>query len=74
MQNCFAVITCGVGTANICMRVNPETFTHEDELIRTVKGFFFPQDHERRMSINQETVEKILKYLEHSVKVTSELT
>ena len=73
MENCFAIITCGVGTTNICIRVNPETFSYEDELIRTVKGFFFPEGHERRMSIKPETLEKILKYLEHSAKVTEEL-
>ena len=73
MKNCFAVITCGVGTANICIRVNPETFSYEDELIRTIKGFFFPEGHERRISIKPDTLEKILKYLEHSVKITKEL-
>ncbi|MBL7002264.1 MAG: DUF262 domain-containing protein [Nitrosopumilus sp.] len=72
MKNCFAVITCGVGTTNICIRVNPETFSYEDELIRTVKGFFFPEEHERRMSIKPETLEKILTYLEHSVKITKD--
>jgi uncharacterized protein with ParB-like and HNH nuclease domain len=73
MKNCFAVITCGVGTANICMRVDSETFSYEDELIRTVKGFFFPEGHERRISIKLDTVDNILKYLEHSVKVTENL-
>ena len=73
MENCFAVITCGVGTANICIRVDSETFSYEDELIRTVKGFFFPEGHERRISVKSDTVDKILKYLEHSVKVTENL-
>ncbi len=73
MENCFAVITCGVGTASICIRVNPETFSYEDELIRTVKGFFFPEGQERRISIKLDTLEKIIKYLEHSIKVTKEL-
>jgi len=72
MKNCFAVITCGIGTTNICIRVNPETFSYEDELIRTVKGFFFPEEHERRMSIKPETLEKILTYLVHSVKITKD--
>jgi len=72
MENCFAVITCGIGTANICIRVDSETFSFEDELIRTVKGFFFTkkENSERRISIKPENIEKILTYLEHSVKVT----
>jgi len=72
--NCFAVIQCGVGTANICIRVNPETFTYEDELIRTVKGFFFggEQEGERRISIKNDNLDKILTYLEHSVQITKD--
>jgi len=72
MENCFAVIQCGVGTANICIHVDSETFSHEDELIRTVKGFFFTkkENSERRISIKPENIEKILTYLEHSVKIT----
>ena len=72
--NCFAVIQCGVGTANICIRVNPETFTYEDELIRTVKGFFFggEQEGERRISIKNDNLDRILTYLEHSVQITKD--
>ena len=69
MKNCFAVITCGVGTANICFRIDPQTFSHDDEMVRTVKGFFFDKGCERRISLKPETFDKILTYLEHSVKV-----
>ena len=63
-----------MGTANICIRVNPETFTYEDELIRTVKGFFFggEQEGERRISIKNDNLDKILTYLEHSVQITKD--
>ena len=73
-NNCFAVIQCGVGTANICIRVNPKTFTNENELIRTVKGFFFSgdQEGERRISIKRDNLDKILTYLEHSVQITKD--
>jgi len=73
-RNRFAILKCGTGTANICIRVDPKTFNFNDSQIRIVKGWFFPPNTERRISINKYNFDEILKYLEHSYMVTKDFS
>ena len=66
----FAVLMCGQDTGRIAFRVNPDAFEISDEKIRTVRGWFFSKQGERRISINSENEELILKCLEHAYLVT----
>lgn len=54
-KNAFAVLDCHKNTANVCFRINPQTF-QGDEHVRLVNGWFFPRGTKRRMTINGETI------------------
>ena len=71
-KNLFAVILCGISTANLCFRINPNSFSQNSEMIRTVKGFFFPDGSERRISIKKDNSNQIMEYLTHSITATKE--
>lgn len=66
----FAVVMCGKDTGRIAFRVNPDTFDTSDEKIKDVRGWFFPKQGERRISINPENEELILECLDHAYDVT----
>jgi len=68
----FAVIICGKDTARIAFRVNPETFGIVDEKIHVVRGWFFPKDAERRISIISENENLIMQCIKHAYEATIE--
>ena len=68
----FAVLICGKNTANICFRVDPHTYSHKDQKVRTVRGFFFPGS-ERRIQFDKDDIEEVLKSLRHSYETTESL-
>lgn len=70
-KNQFAAIMCGKNTANIAIIIDPKTFDLQHENIRVVSGWFFRSKPERRISINRENDDLILKALEHSFKLVS---
>jgi len=69
----FAVIMCGKDTARIGFRVNPETFSIQDERVKVVKGWFFSKDSERRTHITSESKDLILECLKHAYDTTINL-
>jgi len=72
-KNSFAVLYCRKTTSVIMFRINPNSFNDEDEKVRKVVGAYFPRGTERRMSIKEEDIPKIMHYLEHAYSITSAL-
>lgn len=70
--SCFVMLQCGKNTAQVAFRVDPSTFK-DDDSIRKVKGFFFPEGTERRISLTEAAIPRILASLEHSYSVTQSL-
>jgi len=68
----FAVIICGKDSARIAFRVNPATFNMGNEEINSVRGWFFPKDAERRISVISENEELIIQCLNHAYDTTME--
>lgn len=68
----FAVLLVGKNTANLRFRINPSNFIEKDTQIRPIKGFFFPTNTERAISLNADNLDFILKLLEHSYKTAKE--
>lgn len=73
-KTCFAILTCGKNTANVIFRINPKTFTETDQNIRTVAGWFFSRGTERRISLKEDLIPRIMHYLEHSYSTTNNLS
>ena len=72
-KNLFAIISCGKNTSNVIFRMNPDTFQDNNNKIRQVVGWFFPRGTERRISLTNESIPQILRYLEHAYTTTSTL-
>jgi len=70
-KNQFAAIMCGKNTANVAIRIDPNTFDLKHENIRIVGGWFFRGGGERRISINRANYDLILQSLEHSFKLVT---
>jgi len=70
----FAVIMCGIKSAKIAFRIEQETFSFDDPEIRYIKGWFFPRETERRISIEPKNFELIMKCVEHSYDTTLNMT
>ncbi|MCY4490095.1 MAG: DUF262 and DUF1524 domain-containing protein [Thaumarchaeota archaeon] len=71
-KSCFAILTCGKNTANVCFRIDPASF-NEDEYINRVNGWFFTRGTERRIKIKSEHIPNICRHLEHSYDATNSL-
>jgi hypothetical protein len=66
----FAVIMLGKNTASMCFRVAPEEYKDGNKNIRYVKGFFFPTGTERRVHVEDSSIDKLIEYLGHSKEIT----
>jgi uncharacterized protein with ParB-like and HNH nuclease domain len=71
-KNLFAVFDCGKNVANLSFRINPDSFKDVDN-VRKVRGWYFPSDAERRISIKKELIPQIMDVLQHSYSATQEL-
>jgi len=73
-KNLFCCINCQKESGYVAFRVDPEKFEeHENPLINSVRGWFFPVFSERRVRIKKSNFGLIMKCLEHSYKTTLEL-
>ena len=66
-KNMFALMNCGKDVSSIMFRINSDTFV-EDEKVRNVKGWFFPE--ERRIYVKEENLPIILQKIEHAYNTT----
>lgn len=64
-KHLFAVVRCGKNTARISFRIDPDSFS-DDGTVK-VDGWFFPKGTERRMPVKAESVDRIIRMLEHAV-------
>ena len=68
----FALLNCGRNSANVIFRVDPESFTGS-RMVRIVAGWFFPRGTERRISIRDEGIPRMLDYMDHAYATTNAL-
>jgi hypothetical protein len=62
-------LSIGKNVANLYFRIDPETFSIEDEQIRKVKGWFWSGT-ERRVGITSENSDLIMECLSHAYETT----
>lgn len=65
----FIGIRCGHKTSMVSFRIDPGNF-EETGNTRTVKGYWFPIGTERRIKVNENTLDEISKWLESSYNTT----
>jgi len=68
----FAILSIGKNVANLFFRIDPETFSIEDEQIRKVKGWFWSGT-ERRVGITSENSELIMECVRHAYETTKKI-
>lgn len=67
-KSLFAVMSCGIHTARINFRIDPDSFT-EGGVVK-VAGWFFPKGTERRMSVEADSIGEITRILKHAHDAT----
>jgi hypothetical protein len=68
----FAILSIGKNVANLYFRIDPETFSIEDEQIRKVKGWFW-SGAERRVGITSENSDLIMECVRHAYETTKKI-
>ena len=65
-------MSIGKNVANLYFRIDPETFSIEDEQIRNVKGWFW-SGAERRVGITSENSDLIMECVRHAYETTKKI-
>ena len=70
-KNQFGAITCLKKSAHVSFRVDPETFKHDDKVIRG--RWFFTKETERKIKLTKDNSDLVLECLKHAYDITAKL-